>query len=119
MLGTSSGALIMIILSYILIGFSHILPVEIIVAVIGPLVLTFFVDYYCFGFSVKMTYASKAVPASFLYNEMRNVHRKCFKACKPLYVKIGDVGKIDKLTFPLFMYEVVITRVVDLLLMHR
>lgn len=58
---------------------------------------------------------------SFLHNDrfMNKLFRKRFKACRSLFIEIGNVGKVDRTTFVKFMYEIIVVNVVNLLVMSK
>lgn len=121
-LAPSIGGLIMIAMSYLIIGFYSHLPFFLFGAVALTLMLTFCIFYLVTNTSAQLNKSSTNMLLSFLKNRqqcriMGIELTKRFKAYKPLNIQLGHFVTVNMSTYPLFMNEVVIANVVNLLLM--
>lgn len=123
-LALSIGGLIMITMSYLLVGFYSQLPFFLFGTVAATLVLIFSILYFITKASAQLNKYSSIMLScpAFLRNHQQRqfigkIQTKRLKACKSLDIQLGNFATISMSTYPLFMYQVVFVGVVDLLLM--
>lgn len=117
----TNAGLLLTTMCYLITGFYKDLSLILIALTICLISITSEICYFASSTAGESKYLSSQVCSSYLRNNLQlgKSDEKCFKSCRPLYMQIGNVAKLDRTTFVLLMHEIVVVNVVNLLVMSK